>query len=141
MADSSMNRNQRQVVTGTTITDLNEDSLAHCAAYLNLQDVCNLAMTCRYLKRVSYSDFIWQRFFRFFFLFAATSCMCNLSTCKSLHSIRFLLELKRHWDCSCKSGSFCRIYGLGDEQAPNFVLIFGYHVFVFNYMKRSSLNM
>ncbi|KAF7819681.1 putative E3 ubiquitin ligase complex SCF subunit sconB [Senna tora] len=65
MADStslsSSNENQNAMVT--TITDLNVDSLAHSAAYLNLQDVCNLAMTCRYLKRVAYSDSIWHRFF------------------------------------------------------------------------------
>ncbi|XP_021905293.1 uncharacterized protein LOC110820171 isoform X2 [Carica papaya] len=48
----------------TTITDLNEDSLAHCARYLSLQDVSNMATTCRSLKRIAYSDSIWQRFFR-----------------------------------------------------------------------------
>uniref|UniRef100_A0A2C9U3X7 F-box domain-containing protein n=1 Tax=Manihot esculenta TaxID=3983 RepID=A0A2C9U3X7_MANES len=45
------------------ITDLNEDSLSHCASYLSLQDISNLAMTCKFLKRVSYSDSIWQRCF------------------------------------------------------------------------------
>ncbi|XP_027358634.1 uncharacterized protein LOC113867475 isoform X2 [Abrus precatorius] len=48
----------------TTITDLNEDSIAQCAAYFNLRDVCNLAMTSTTLKRLAYSDSIWQRFFR-----------------------------------------------------------------------------
>ncbi|RDX64744.1 hypothetical protein CR513_56664, partial [Mucuna pruriens] len=48
----------------TTITDLNEDSVAHCAGYLSLRDVCNLAMTSSALKRLAYSDSIWQRFFR-----------------------------------------------------------------------------
>ncbi|XP_054792810.1 uncharacterized protein LOC129298420 isoform X2 [Prosopis cineraria] len=66
MADSmpSPSSNQSQNATTTTITDLNVDSLVHSAAYLNLQDVCNLAMTCKYFKRVAYSDFIWQRLFR-----------------------------------------------------------------------------
>ncbi|CAK7323050.1 unnamed protein product [Dovyalis caffra] len=50
--------------TTTRITDLNEDSLAHCATYLTLQDLSNLAMTCRSLKRVAYSDSIWQHCFR-----------------------------------------------------------------------------
>ncbi|KAI4351604.1 hypothetical protein L6164_005948 [Bauhinia variegata] len=58
-----LNQNQTHSLMATTITDLNSDSLAHCASYLNLQDVCNLAMTCNYLKRVAYSDSIWQRFF------------------------------------------------------------------------------
>lgn len=49
------------------ITDLNEDSLSHCASYLSLQDISNLAMTCKFLKRVSYSDSIWQRCFRYCF--------------------------------------------------------------------------
>ncbi|KAJ1386882.1 WD40/YVTN repeat-like-containing domain superfamily [Sesbania bispinosa] len=47
----------------TTITDLNEDSITHCAAYLSLRDVCTLAMTSTALKRLAYSDSIWQRFF------------------------------------------------------------------------------
>ncbi|KAF2308997.1 hypothetical protein GH714_042445 [Hevea brasiliensis] len=45
------------------ITDLNEDSLSFCATYLSLQDLSNLAMTCKFLKRVAYSDSIWQRCF------------------------------------------------------------------------------
>ena len=51
--------------TTTRITDLNEDSLAHCATYLSLQDLSNLATTCKSLKRVAYSDPIWQHCFRF----------------------------------------------------------------------------
>ncbi|KAJ6734660.1 WD40 REPEAT PROTEIN [Salix purpurea] len=50
--------------TTTRITDLNEDSLAHCATYLSLQDLSNLATTCKSLKRVAYSDSIWQHCFR-----------------------------------------------------------------------------
>lgn len=64
----------------TTITDLDEDCMVNCAKYLSLRDVCNLAMTSPALKRLAYSDSIWQRFFR--------------SQCLLLHfiiSIRFLL--------------------------------------------------
>ena len=52
------------VPPATTITDLNEDCIAHCAGHLSLGDVCNMAMTSSALKRLAYSDFIWQRFFR-----------------------------------------------------------------------------
>ncbi|XP_047162075.1 mitochondrial division protein 1-like [Vigna umbellata] len=47
----------------TTITDLDEDSMVNCATYLSLRDVCNLAMASPALKRLAYSDSIWQRFF------------------------------------------------------------------------------
>ncbi|XP_027923055.1 general transcriptional corepressor TUP1-like isoform X5 [Vigna unguiculata] len=47
----------------TTISDLDEDSMVHCATYLSLRDVCNLAMASSALKRLAYSDSIWQRFF------------------------------------------------------------------------------
>ncbi|EEF45019.1 conserved hypothetical protein [Ricinus communis] len=50
--------------TTTKLTDLNEDSLAHCANYLSLQDLSNLAITCKCLKRVAYSDSIWHRCYR-----------------------------------------------------------------------------
>ncbi|MBA0858240.1 hypothetical protein Goshw_023300 [Gossypium schwendimanii] len=43
----------------TKITDLDEDSLAHCATYLSLQDLSNLAMTSKFLKKIAYSDSIW----------------------------------------------------------------------------------
>lgn len=49
----------------TMITDLNEDSLSHCATYLTLQDLSNLAMTCKSLKRAAYSDSIWEYWLRF----------------------------------------------------------------------------
>ncbi|KAF7112737.1 hypothetical protein RHSIM_RhsimUnG0199700 [Rhododendron simsii] len=48
----------------TEITDMNMDSLVHCASYLNLRDISNLAMSCSYLRRVAYSDPIWLRFSR-----------------------------------------------------------------------------
>ncbi|KAL3526494.1 hypothetical protein ACH5RR_011150 [Cinchona calisaya] len=44
----------------TTIMDLNMDSLVQCASHLNLQDISNMAVSCKYLKRVAYSDSIWQ---------------------------------------------------------------------------------
>ncbi|GAV70257.1 LOW QUALITY PROTEIN: WD40 domain-containing protein, partial [Cephalotus follicularis] len=50
--------------TTMTITDLNDDSLAHCASYLSLQDISNVAMSCHSLQRAAYSDSIWQRLFR-----------------------------------------------------------------------------
>ncbi|KAL1151244.1 hypothetical protein V6Z11_A09G028800 [Gossypium hirsutum] len=43
----------------TKITDLDEDSLALCATYLSLQDLSNLAMTSKFLKKIAYSDSIW----------------------------------------------------------------------------------
>lgn len=68
MADSSPSQSQSQSTTTTTttkITDVDEDSLAHCANYLdNLQDLSNLAMSCKYFKRVAYSNSIWLRWFR-----------------------------------------------------------------------------
>ncbi|KAK7266327.1 hypothetical protein RIF29_18970 [Crotalaria pallida] len=62
MASSSLPLGK--ATSATKITDLDEDSLAQCASYLNLHDVCNLASTCSFLKSVAYSDPIWQRFFR-----------------------------------------------------------------------------
>ncbi|KAJ9683617.1 hypothetical protein PVL29_019263 [Vitis rotundifolia] len=49
--------------TSTTITDLDADSLAECGRYLDLQDLSNMAMSCKFLKTVAYSDSIWQRWF------------------------------------------------------------------------------
>ncbi|XP_061360831.1 uncharacterized protein LOC133304785 [Gastrolobium bilobum] len=62
MAGSSPS--QSPATKETTISDLDEDTIAHCAAYMNLRDVCNLAMTSTSLKRLAYSDSIWQHFFR-----------------------------------------------------------------------------
>ncbi|XP_047322463.1 dynein assembly factor with WDR repeat domains 1-like [Impatiens glandulifera] len=50
--------------SSTAITDLTQDSLVHCATYLNRRDISNLASTCKYLNRVAYSDSIWQRLSR-----------------------------------------------------------------------------
>ncbi|XVE83842.1 hypothetical protein DITRI_Ditri16bG0120100 [Diplodiscus trichospermus] len=50
---------------GTTeISDLDEDSLAHCASYLSVQDLSNLAMTSKFLKTAAYSDSVWLCRFR-----------------------------------------------------------------------------
>ncbi|XP_004302351.1 PREDICTED: probable E3 ubiquitin ligase complex SCF subunit sconB [Fragaria vesca subsp. vesca] len=47
----------------THMTDVDEDALAHCTSFLSLQDVSNMAMTCKYLQKVAYSDSIWRRNF------------------------------------------------------------------------------
>ncbi|KAL6552983.1 hypothetical protein OROGR_006825 [Orobanche gracilis] len=49
----------------TTITDLDMDALTRCASYLSLRDISNVAMSCKYLKRAAYSDFIWQSLYRY----------------------------------------------------------------------------
>ncbi|PKH69521.1 hypothetical protein CRG98_050112, partial [Punica granatum] len=48
----------------TSITDLDVDALAHCTSYLSLQDVSNMAMSCKFLNRVAYSDLVWHRLYR-----------------------------------------------------------------------------
>ncbi|CAN0857677.1 hypothetical protein LINGRAHAP2_LOCUS6865 [Linum grandiflorum] len=48
----------------TLITDLNEDSLAHCANYLSRPDLASFATSSKYLFRVAYSDSVWHRLFR-----------------------------------------------------------------------------
>ncbi|KAK6913216.1 WD40 repeat [Dillenia turbinata] len=63
-SSSSPSVSQRPTPTPTAITDLEIDALAHCASFLSLQDVSNMAMTCRFLRAVAYSDQIWQRLFR-----------------------------------------------------------------------------
>ncbi|XP_076939418.1 uncharacterized protein LOC143608125 [Bidens hawaiensis] len=40
------------------------DSLVHCTSNLTLQDISNMALSCKFLNRVGYSDSIWRRFFR-----------------------------------------------------------------------------
>ncbi|OIW06706.1 hypothetical protein TanjilG_04100 [Lupinus angustifolius] len=62
-ASSSSSPPSPPATTGN-ITNLDDDSLAHCFTDLNLHDVCNLAMTCSNLRRAAYSDSIWQRLFR-----------------------------------------------------------------------------
>ncbi|OMO79204.1 hypothetical protein CCACVL1_13836 [Corchorus capsularis] len=66
MAESPASPPQSATTTAATtkITDLDEDSLAHCATYLSLQDLSNLAMTSKFLKKVAYSDSIWLHRFR-----------------------------------------------------------------------------
>ncbi|KAM0958234.1 hypothetical protein ACFX13_023969 [Malus domestica] len=59
-----MKRNKRSLSPpATTIVDLNVDSLAQCATNLSLQDLSNVAMTCKYFRMVAYSDFIWRRLY------------------------------------------------------------------------------
>ncbi|KAJ4961157.1 hypothetical protein NE237_021067 [Protea cynaroides] len=48
----------------TNIMDLELDALVHCASFLNLQDLSNMAMACKFFKRAAYSDSIWNRWFR-----------------------------------------------------------------------------
>ncbi|TYH76059.1 hypothetical protein ES332_D04G059800v1 [Gossypium tomentosum] len=48
----------------TRITDLDHDSFAHCASFLSLRDLSNLAMSSKSLKSFAYSDSIWLDRFR-----------------------------------------------------------------------------
>ncbi|KAI3799152.1 hypothetical protein L1987_34442 [Smallanthus sonchifolius] len=48
----------------TKVTDMDMDSLVHCASYLTLQDISNTAISCKFLNRIIYSDSIWRRLFR-----------------------------------------------------------------------------
>ncbi|KAH6774501.1 transmembrane protein [Perilla frutescens var. frutescens] len=50
--------------SSTAITDLGVDTLAHCASYLSLRDISNMAMSCRYFNQVACSDSIWQSLYR-----------------------------------------------------------------------------
>ncbi|CAH1437640.1 unnamed protein product [Lactuca virosa] len=50
-------------VSTTKVTDMDIDSLVHCASYLTLQDISNMALSCKYLNRVVYSDSIWRRLY------------------------------------------------------------------------------
>ncbi|CAN6702562.1 unnamed protein product [Malus baccata var. baccata] len=48
----------------TSIKDLNADTLAQCTSSISLQDLSNFAVTCKYLRKMAYSDAIWERLFR-----------------------------------------------------------------------------
>ncbi|CAO2816257.1 unnamed protein product [Amaranthus hypochondriacus] len=50
--------------TATSITDLDVDSLVHCATYLSIPDISNMARTCKFFRNAAYSDSIWHRLFR-----------------------------------------------------------------------------
>lgn len=50
----------RADISSTGITDLDMDSLVQCASKLNLQDVANMAMTCRHFRDAAYSDPVWE---------------------------------------------------------------------------------
>lgn len=58
------NQTQSPQPIPTTITDVDVDSLVSCALRLSLQDVSNMAMTCKYLKEVAYTDSLWTPFIR-----------------------------------------------------------------------------
>lgn len=64
MGDTSPSPEKSRSKPPTRIDDVDEDSLVQCTGDLSLRDVCNMAMSCKYLKRVAYSDPIWQRFSR-----------------------------------------------------------------------------
>ncbi|ERN16988.1 hypothetical protein AMTRI_Chr02g222440 [Amborella trichopoda] len=46
------------------VDDLDMDTLVHCTSSLNLQDLANMAVTCRRFRDVAYSDHVWNRRFR-----------------------------------------------------------------------------
>ncbi|KAK9061762.1 hypothetical protein SSX86_018945 [Deinandra increscens subsp. villosa] len=50
--------------SATKVTDMDIDSLVHCAGYLTLKDISNMAISCKFLNRVVYSDSVWRRLFR-----------------------------------------------------------------------------
>ncbi|KAL8193497.1 hypothetical protein R6Q57_026632 [Mikania cordata] len=50
--------------SATKVTDMDMDSLVHCASYLTLRDISNMAVSCRFFNRVVCSDSIWRRLFR-----------------------------------------------------------------------------
>lgn len=59
---SSPRRRRRRHHPETTITDLDEDAITHCTTFLTVRDICNLSMTSTTLKRLAYSDSVWQRY-------------------------------------------------------------------------------
>ncbi|XAR51764.1 hypothetical protein NMG60_11006493 [Bertholletia excelsa] len=61
MVEPSPSRSADRSSSCMSITDLDVDSLVHCAAQLNLRDILSMAMSCKYLRTVAYSDSIWQR--------------------------------------------------------------------------------
>ncbi|KAD7479511.1 hypothetical protein R6Q59_008337 [Mikania micrantha] len=50
--------------SATKVTDMDMDSLVNCSSYLTLQDISNMAVSCRFFNRVVCSDSIWRRLFR-----------------------------------------------------------------------------
>lgn len=58
----------------TKITDMDMDTLVHCATYLNLEDISNMAISCKFLNRLVYSDSIWQQLFRFTYFLNSILC-------------------------------------------------------------------
>lgn len=62
MAGLSSSPRRRRRRPETAITDLDEDAIAHCTTYLTIRDICSLSMTSTTLKRLAYSDSVWQRY-------------------------------------------------------------------------------
>ncbi|XP_056169868.1 probable E3 ubiquitin ligase complex SCF subunit sconB [Syzygium oleosum] len=48
----------------TTITNVDADVLVRCAGYLTPREVSSMAMSCKFFKRVAYSDAVWHRLYR-----------------------------------------------------------------------------
>ncbi|KAA3464723.1 putative E3 ubiquitin ligase complex SCF subunit sconB [Gossypium australe] len=55
---------EQPATMATRITDLDHDSFSHCASFLSLRDLSNLAMSSKSLKSFAYSDSIWLDRFR-----------------------------------------------------------------------------
>lgn len=119
----------------TAITDLNEDAVAHCALNLSLQDISNMAMSCKLLKHVAYSDSVWQRLFRFLwiiFWFLLVFCKIACCPCVSFEKYWFFLgnKLTFFW----KVENFCwrAYYAIGAKNwsgrfcLMSYISFFGY---------------
>lgn len=46
------------------VVDLDPDRLAHYTTNVSLQDLSNMAMTCKFFRTVAYSDSVWRHRFR-----------------------------------------------------------------------------
>ncbi|KAF5769887.1 putative transcription factor WD40-like family [Helianthus annuus] len=65
MGDNHPSSSTNHDSTATTkVTDMDMDSLVHCTSYLTLQDISNMAVSCKFLNRLVYSDSVWRRLFR-----------------------------------------------------------------------------
>ncbi|XP_056698063.1 uncharacterized protein [Spinacia oleracea] len=64
MSGSSASKNDNGSTISTSITDLDVDSLVQCTNYLSIQDISNMAMSCKFFRNASFSDSIWHRLFR-----------------------------------------------------------------------------
>ncbi|XP_021762285.1 probable E3 ubiquitin ligase complex SCF subunit sconB [Chenopodium quinoa] len=64
MSEISSSKNDMNSSSSTSITDLDVDSLVHCTNYLSIQDISNMAITCKFFRTATDSDSIWHRLFR-----------------------------------------------------------------------------